>query len=95
MSVHPCYSLFGFNCSSDSSLTLREGTSNVMQCHDQERRIALCQGEATHMLHILCTLPAAQPAGRSKPDVQQLHSSTQISLSGYNLVTTTEACPTD
>lgn len=93
MSVPPCYSLFGFNCSSDSSLTLREGTSHVTQCHDRERRIAaLCQGDAMRTLHILCTLPAA---GRSEPDVQQLHSSVQISLSGYNLATTAEACPMD
>lgn len=96
VSVPPCYSLLGFNCSSDSFLMLREGTSNVTQCHDQERRrAALCRGAATRTLHILCTLPAAQPAGRSEPDVRQLHSSTQISLSGYNLATRAEACPTD
>lgn len=55
VSVPPCYSLLGFNCSSDSSLTLREGTSDVTQCHDQERRrTALCQGEATRARYTSC-----------------------------------------
>lgn len=74
VSVPPCYSLLGFNCSSDSSLTLREGTSDVTQCHARERRIAtLCQGEAhaAHPVHAACSTAGWAERARCSTAAQQ------------------------